>query len=134
MRGCGISKVGLQGIRIAVSVSVSRSRSCNGWSGTTWLESSVLSEYAHTMIADGERVHCGTSAPTSISRPWIDCRRLYLSGRVVKPTLWLLCPEGGSRGALRGIFIRGSVAWDMYSLRFSVAGTPISPGIPISLR
>jgi hypothetical protein len=57
-----------------------------------------------------ERIHFGTSIPTSIPRAWTHCKRRYLSGRVVRPMLWLLCPEGGSRGALRGIFMRGSVA------------------------
>ena len=97
---------------MAVPVSESRSPSSKGWSVTTWLESSVaqLCEYARVGRYESERIHFGTSISTSVPRAWTDCKRLYLSGRVVKPTLWLRCPEGGSRGALRGILMRGSVA------------------------
>lgn len=59
-----------------------------------------------------ERIHFGTSVSTSIQRFWKDSKRLYLSGRVVKPMLWLLCPGGGSRGAARGTAMIGSVAWE----------------------
>jgi hypothetical protein len=40
--GCGISKVGLQGMRIAVPVSESTSPPSKGWSGTTLFESYVI--------------------------------------------------------------------------------------------
>jgi hypothetical protein len=42
MGGCGISNVGLQGMRMAFPVSESRSPPSEGWSGTTWSESSVI--------------------------------------------------------------------------------------------
>jgi hypothetical protein len=42
----------------------------------------------------------------------MECKRLYLSGRVVNPMLWLLWPGGGSLGAVRGILMSGSVAWE----------------------